>query len=109
MSWPSHVTWNPKALTGSKCVTVAVVDQVSSPLLFVPSKRAPSAAVVAPSSHAPPVFDEVIGLSNEVRLKLNKHRPTSLAQAGQIDGMTPAALMLVLAQLRKRSGAVAVG
>ena len=46
-------------------------------------------------------FDDVIGLSNEVRAKLSRHRPTTLAQAGQIDGMTPAALMLVLAQLRK--------
>jgi tRNA uridine 5-carboxymethylaminomethyl modification enzyme len=46
-------------------------------------------------------FNDVIGLSNEVRAKLLKYRPTTLAQAGQIDGMTPAALMLVLAQLRK--------
>ena len=37
----------------------------------------------------------------EVRAKLAQHQPTTLAQAGQIDGMTPAALMLVLAQLRK--------
>ena len=46
-------------------------------------------------------FAEVIGLSNEARTKLIKFRPTTLAQAGQIDGMTPAALMLVLAQVRK--------
>ena len=46
-------------------------------------------------------FGDVIGLSNEVRAKLAQHQPTTLAQAGQIDGMTPAALMLVLAQLRK--------
>lgn len=46
-------------------------------------------------------FDAVIGLSNEVRSKLKKHLPTTLAQAGQIDGMTPAALMLILAHLRK--------
>ena len=46
-------------------------------------------------------FTAIIGLSNEVRTKLDKHRPTTLAQAGQIDGMTPAALMLILAQMRK--------
>jgi tRNA uridine 5-carboxymethylaminomethyl modification enzyme len=46
-------------------------------------------------------FAAIIGLSNEVRAKLLKHQPTTLAQAGQIDGMTPAALMLVLAQIRK--------
>ena len=52
-------------------------------------------------------FDVVIGLSNEVRAKLTRHQPTTLAQAGQIDGMTPAALMLVLAQLRKGGRQVA--
>ncbi len=54
-------------------------------------------------------FNGVIGLSNEIRIKLGKHRPTTLAQASQIDGMTPAALMLVLAQLRKggRKAAIA--
>ena len=46
-------------------------------------------------------FEEVIGLSNEVRIKLIKHQPSTIAQAGQIDGMTPAALMLLLAHLRK--------
>ena len=45
-------------------------------------------------------FAEVIGLSNEVRAKLSIHQPASLAQAGQIDGITPAALMLILAHLR---------
>ncbi len=52
-------------------------------------------------------FSAVVGLSNEVRAKLIKHQPTTLAQAGQIDGMTPAALMLVLAQLRKGTKRVA--
>ena len=54
-------------------------------------------------------FDAVIGLSNETRAKLGKFRPTTLAQAGRIDGMTPAALMLVLAQLRKGGRKVARG
>ena len=54
-------------------------------------------------------FSSVIGLSNEVRIKLEKHKPTTLAQAAQIDGMTPAALMLVLAQLRKGTRRAAHG
>jgi tRNA uridine 5-carboxymethylaminomethyl modification enzyme len=41
------------------------------------------------------------GLSTEVRQKLERHRPASLAQAARIDGMTPAALMLVLAHVKK--------
>jgi len=40
------------------------------------------------------------GLSNELRSKLLHARPTTLAQAGRVEGMTPAALMLILARLR---------
>jgi tRNA uridine 5-carboxymethylaminomethyl modification enzyme len=51
----------------------------------------------------PPEFDfgEVDGLSNELKSKLSRVRPTNLAQAGRIDGMTPAALALLLARLRR--------
>jgi tRNA uridine 5-carboxymethylaminomethyl modification enzyme len=41
------------------------------------------------------------GLSTEIRQKLDRHRPVSLAQAARIDGMTPAALMLLLAHVKK--------
>ncbi|MBV5266167.1 tRNA uridine-5-carboxymethylaminomethyl(34) synthesis enzyme MnmG [Pinisolibacter aquiterrae] len=41
------------------------------------------------------------GLSNEMRQKLAATRPQTLGQAGRIDGMTPAALTLVLAHVRK--------
>jgi tRNA uridine 5-carboxymethylaminomethyl modification enzyme len=47
------------------------------------------------------VFIAISGLSNEIRQKLEKHRPATLAQAARIDGMTPAALMLILAHIRK--------
>ena len=41
------------------------------------------------------------GLSAEVRQKLEALRPATLAQAARMEGMTPAALMLLLAHLRK--------
>jgi len=41
------------------------------------------------------------GLSNELRGKLARLQPSSIAQAGRIDGMTPAALTLILARLRQ--------
>ena len=50
-------------------------------------------------------FAGIAGLSNEIRQKLERHRPSTLAQASRIDGMTPAALMLVLAHIRKASRA----
>lgn len=53
----------------------------------------------------PPEFDFDIlpGLSNELKQKLQRSRPANLSQAGRIDGMTPAALSLILAYLRKDS------
>lgn len=43
----------------------------------------------------------VVGLSNELRSKLMQIRPTTLAQASRIDGMTPAALALILTKIRQ--------
>lgn len=43
------------------------------------------------------------GLSNELQQKLSKVRPATLGQAGRIDGMTPAALALILAKIRHGS------
>ncbi|MEE8156879.1 MAG: FAD-dependent oxidoreductase, partial [Gammaproteobacteria bacterium] len=47
-------------------------------------------------------YDNVRGLSNEVRQKLKSIRPASLGQAGRISGVTPAALSLLLVYLKKR-------
>lgn len=47
-------------------------------------------------------FDAMSSLSAELKAKLNAARPESLAQAARIDGMTPAALTLLLAKLRQR-------
>lgn len=47
------------------------------------------------------VFEDLSGLSNELKEKLRKSRPTNLGQAGRIEGMTPAALTLILASLRR--------
>ncbi|SOC84096.1 tRNA uridine 5-carboxymethylaminomethyl modification enzyme [Ensifer adhaerens] len=46
-------------------------------------------------------FERISGLSNEILLKLNRIRPLNLAQAASIEGMTPAALALLLVHLRK--------
>lgn len=46
-------------------------------------------------------FTLIDGLSNELKTKLESARPGNLAQAARIDGMTPAALTLILARLRR--------
>jgi len=45
-------------------------------------------------------YCSVIGLSNEVRQKLERIRPTTLGQAGRIEGVTAAALTLLLAYVK---------
>jgi tRNA uridine 5-carboxymethylaminomethyl modification enzyme len=46
-------------------------------------------------------YSAVKGLSNEARQKLTSVRPRTVGQAGRIDGMTPAALTLLVGHLRK--------
>jgi tRNA uridine 5-carboxymethylaminomethyl modification enzyme len=46
-------------------------------------------------------YDEVTGLSFEVRQKLKARRPETLGQAGRISGVTPAAISLLLVYLKR--------
>jgi len=54
-------------------------------------------------------FANLPGLSNELAAKLQRRRPSNLSEAERIEGMTPAALLLVLAHCRKANSARAVG
>ena len=47
-------------------------------------------------------YDRVQGLSNEVRAKLKAIKPATLAQAGRISGVTPAAVSLLMIYLKKK-------
>jgi tRNA uridine 5-carboxymethylaminomethyl modification enzyme len=47
-------------------------------------------------------YASVIGLSNEVRSKLSAIRPRTLGHAGRIDGITPVALTLLAAYVRRK-------
>ena len=40
-------------------------------------------------------YDQIPGLSTEVRQKLTRVRPTTLGQAGRIPGVTPAAIAVL--------------
>ena len=48
-------------------------------------------------------FSGVPGLSNEARTKLEAARPHTVGQAGRLDGMTPAALGILAAYLRREA------
>ena len=51
-------------------------------------------------------YSDVKGLSRELQIKLSALRPATLAQAAAIEGMTPAALTLLIATLRNAQDAV---
>ena len=46
-------------------------------------------------------YDRLSGLSNEIKSKLNKVRPKTLGQAIRIDGVTPAAIIIILSHIKK--------
>ena len=46
-------------------------------------------------------YDRLDGLSAELKAKLKLRRPVNLAQAALVEGMTPAALTVILARLRR--------
>ncbi|MFY9329215.1 MAG: tRNA uridine-5-carboxymethylaminomethyl(34) synthesis enzyme MnmG [Georgfuchsia sp.] len=46
-------------------------------------------------------YSEVRGLSIEVQQKLNQHRPETLGQASRVQGVTPAAISLLLVHLKR--------
>jgi tRNA uridine 5-carboxymethylaminomethyl modification enzyme len=48
-------------------------------------------------------YDLVPGLSNEIRAKLKSTKPWTVGHAGRIDGMTPAALGILAAYLRREA------
>jgi len=48
-------------------------------------------------------YNDVSGLSSEVRQKLIEHRPETIDQASRISGVTPAALSLLMVHLKKQS------
>jgi len=48
------------------------------------------------------------GLSNELKQKLKRAQPFNIAHAAKVDGMTPAAISLLLVHLRRADMARAI-
>ena len=48
------------------------------------------------------VYKNIPGLSNEVKEKLIKHKPQTIGHASKIEGVTPAAVNLILIQIKKK-------
>ena len=48
-------------------------------------------------------YDDLSGLSNEVKAKFKLVRPKTMGQALRIDGITPAAVYILLSHVKRRS------
>lgn len=73
---------------------------------YIERQKRDIAALKRDEAHEIPAefsYDALNGLSNELKTKLNAARPATLAHAAKIDGMTPAALTLILAKLRQNT------
>ncbi len=51
-------------------------------------------------------YSSITGLSNEAKAKFDAVRPSTLGQAGRVEGITPSALVLVAANIRKRGQSI---
>jgi tRNA uridine 5-carboxymethylaminomethyl modification enzyme len=46
-------------------------------------------------------FDAISGLSNELKFKLKQRMPETIAEAQRVEGITPAALALLITHIKK--------
>ncbi|WP_428521600.1 tRNA uridine-5-carboxymethylaminomethyl(34) synthesis enzyme MnmG [Roseibium sp.] len=90
-------------------IDAAIVEQVTTDALYAVYLERQTADIEAlkrdEALGIPDSFDyeAIVGLSNEVKQKLADIRPATLGQASRMDGMTPAALTLILSHLKRQS------
>jgi len=88
-------------------IPLAIGDQIKRDALYLPyverQERDISAMSRDEALRIPDDIDYTTlpGLSAELRLKLSRSRPSTLGHAARIDGMTPAALMLLAGRIRR--------
>lgn len=99
---PDFATFAPEIQqqTATDCLYAQYIDRQQQEIGSV--KREEAAEI--PSDF---LYTGLPGLSTELGAKLSRIRPANLAQAARIEGMTPAALTLILAHLRKARRVVA--
>jgi tRNA uridine 5-carboxymethylaminomethyl modification enzyme len=98
--------------TGPGAIDPAVAEQVEIQLKYQGYIVRQQAEVerVSHQEHQPIptdiVYEDVRGLSVEVRQRLAQHRPQTVGQASRMQGITPAAVSLLLVHLKRlRAGA----
>ncbi len=94
--------WPELAATDEKSAELVSIDALYS--TYIARQANDVASVRAEEERRIPDgfdYDELPGLSNELKQKLARHRPQNIAQAARLEGMTPAAVALLIAHLRR--------
>ncbi len=94
----------PEALGGVSSATATQVEIDAGYAVYLERQAADIAAARRDEALAIPAeldFAAMPGLSNEIRLRLERSRPATMAAAGRIEGMTPTAMTLLAAHVRR--------
>ena len=89
-------------------IPAGIQDQVKKDALYahyIARQERDIAAMERDEKHVIPMdinYLQINGLSNEIAAKLAVARPATIAHASRIEGMTPAALMLIMAAIKKQ-------
>jgi tRNA uridine 5-carboxymethylaminomethyl modification enzyme len=113
LSYP-HIGWHDLATVWPELAEVsqAVRERLETDATYAVYLDRQQADIAAYRRDESIVLEEAIdfrslpGLSNEIKAKLDLVRPGTLGQAARIEGITPAALTLLAAHAKKRSGSV---
>lgn len=97
--------WPELSVHGHKVLNAAAVDAIYAVYLDrqkqdIAERRREESRLIPDGFR----YDNLPGLSHELKTKLERIRPPSVGHAERIEGMTPAAIALLLAHLRKSSG-----
>ena len=95
--WPELSSIHP-AIADQVEIDAEYAPYVAKQQTDVDALRADEAAAI-PADIA---YGRLPSLSNEIRAKLERHRPGTLAEAARIEGMTPAALLVLRAAVTGR-------
>jgi tRNA uridine 5-carboxymethylaminomethyl modification enzyme len=100
---------------GRVSVSPDILDQLARDALYAPYVARQVSDVAAlqrdEAAQLPADLDyrAIAGLSHELAQKLAARRPANLAEAAHVEGMTPSALLLLLARTRRISGKARAG
>jgi len=90
---------------------VEIRDQIKKDSLYahyIARQERDNAAMARDEAQAIPQdidYEGISGMSNELTAKLTAIQPSTIAHAGRIEGMTPAALMLIVSAIKRRQQA----